>query len=100
MSDLIKPFDKAVDAFWQHDYISVDGHGINIALLVRTRDWVPLRAKWWRGKEVSVIGADVDGNFFLRHGDGSVRYWSHVSQSDKVVAKSVNEFVNLLSQEP
>jgi hypothetical protein len=100
MIDLVKSFDKAAGAFWQHDYISVDGRGINVALLVRTKDWVPLRAEWWNGKEVSVIGVDVDGNFFLRHCDGSVRYRNHASQSHKVVAKSVNEFANMLTRAP
>jgi len=34
-------------------------------------------AHWWRGKEVCIIGADLEGNFLLRHCDGTVRYWDH-----------------------
>jgi len=59
----------------------------------------PLIAKWWRGKSVTIIGVDVDGNFFLRHSDGSVRYWEHAKQSDTVVAKSVKEFVSGLRED-
>ncbi len=57
----------------------------------------PLIATWWRGKQATIIGADVDGNFFLRHCDGSVRYWEHSSKSETVVAKSVKEFTTALS---
>ena len=52
----------------------------------------PLIAKWWRGKQVTLVGVDVDGNFFLRHSDGSVRYWQHSENADITVAKSVREF--------
>jgi hypothetical protein len=58
-----------------------------------------LIAKWWRGKSVTIIGVDVDGNFFLRHCDGSVRYWEHSKQSDCVVAKSVKEFASRLRED-
>jgi hypothetical protein len=70
-----------------------EGRTITIALLLRDADVRPLDAPWWRGKEVCIIGADLDGNFFLRHCDGSVRYWDHRLQTDTVVAPSVSEFV-------
>jgi len=38
------------------------------------------------------MGADINGNFFLRHCDGSVRYWDHKKQTDEIVASSVVEF--------
>jgi hypothetical protein len=66
---------------------------MTIACLIRTADWRPLDAPWWRGKGVCIIGADLDGNFFLRHCDGSVRYWDHQVQADTVIAPSVREFV-------
>jgi hypothetical protein len=59
----------------------------------------PLRSKWWHGKDVSIIGVDVDGNFFLRHCDGSVRYWEHSKQADVIVAKSVKEFCSRLRED-
>jgi hypothetical protein len=59
----------------------------------------PLIATWWRGKSVTIIGVDVDGNFFLRHSDGSVRFWEHAKKSDIVVAKSVQEFVSRLRED-
>jgi hypothetical protein len=59
----------------------------------------PLIAEWWRGKEVSIIAADVDGNFFLGHCDGSVRFWEHSKRSDVVVAKSVKEFASGLRED-
>ncbi len=63
-----------------------------IACLVREEDWKPLKADWWKGKEVYLIGADLNGNFFLRHCDGSVRYWDHKLQADLVIAQSVRNF--------
>jgi len=70
-----------------------DGLVIELALLAREPDWRPLDASWWRGKEVCIIGADLDGNFILRHCDGSIRHWRHREQADVIVAKSVREFV-------
>ncbi len=48
-------------------------------------------------KEVCIIGADLSGNFLLRHCDGSVRYWDHQSQADVVLAPSIRDFVARLS---
>ena len=59
----------------------------------------PLIATWWRGKEATIIGADVDGNFFLRHCDGSVLYWEHSRKTAQIVAKSVKEFVTALRED-
>src|SRR6185369_2341975 len=67
-----------------------------IAALIRESDWRPLSASWWRGKEVSIIGVDISGNFFLRHCDGSVRYWDHSTQTDTVIAPSGHEFCRKL----
>jgi hypothetical protein len=44
-------------------------------------------------QQVSIIGVDLDGNFFLRHSGGAVLYWDHRLQTDTVVASSVREFV-------
>jgi hypothetical protein len=73
------------------------GRDIVIVCLIRESDWRPLKAPWWRGKEVYVIGADVDGNFLLRHSDGTVRYWHHQTQTDEVLARSVREFASALA---
>jgi len=73
------------------------GRDIVIVCLIREADWRPLKAPWWRGKEVYVIGADVDGNFLLRHSDGTVRYWHHQTQTDEVLARSVREFASVLA---
>ena len=70
---------------------------LTVVCLIREGDWRPLKAPWWRQKEAYVIGADVDGNFFLRHCDGSIRYWDHKTQSDSVIAASVQDFVRLLT---
>lgn len=90
------PIDRAIRHFPQRTF----RHGERtfvVACLVRTADWRPLEAPWWRGKSVCIIGADLDGNFFLRHSDGSVRHWDHRLQSDTVVAASVREFVAALT---
>lgn len=67
-----------------------------VACLIRGEDIRPLDAPWWRGKEAYLLGADLNGNFFLRHCDGSVRYWDHSLQKDEIIAKSVREFVSAL----
>ena len=59
----------------------------------------PLEAPWWRGKQVHILGADVDGNFFLNHCDGSIRYWEHAKQTDTIVAKSEKEFLAALRED-
>jgi hypothetical protein len=43
---------------------------------------------------VCVIGADLEGNFFLRHCDGTVRLWNHKAQADTVIAPSVRDFAS------
>jgi NAD(P)-dependent dehydrogenase (short-subunit alcohol dehydrogenase family) len=48
----------------------------------RTSQWRPLKAPWWNRKEACIIGADLNGNFPLRHCYESVRYWYHKGQAD------------------
>src|SRR5262245_32655519 len=94
MSNELDLMEKAIrDIGWRNTFRSGD-RVLRIACLVRQNDWRPLKADWWRGKEACVIGADLSGNFFLRHCDGSVRLWDHKSRSDSIVAPSVREFVS------
>lgn len=67
-----------------------------VTCLIRPEDTRPLHVPWWRGKEVHLIGVEESGNFFLRHSDGSVRYWDHSKQEDVVIANSVRDFVGAL----
>lgn len=90
-------FERTKAKFFWHPMVRLsDGRTVEIALLVRESDWRPLDAPWWKGKQVSLVGADMRGNFFLRHSDGSVRWWSHEDQRDLVVAKSVGEFAAMV----
>jgi hypothetical protein len=93
MSEKFDPFERALQ-LWAvlPSSVQVDGESHTLAFLIREKDWRPLSAPWWRGKEVYVIGGDVDGNFFLRHCDGTVRLWDHRKQSDTIIAKSVRDF--------
>lgn len=87
------PIDQAISRrMIPHGTFCVGDRVLSVAFLLRERDWRPLQASWWRGKEACIIGADLDGNFYLRHSDGSVRWWSHQRQADEVVAPSVKEF--------
>ena len=92
-------FDQAVDRVGLCRTLEIGDRRYEIACLVRTADWRPLKAPWWRGKEVYVIGADLDGNFFLRHCDGSIRHWDHRLQKDVIIAKSAREFASLIKNE-
>ena len=93
MSQDIESFDRALGRLYAQRIFRYKGRTMTIALLVREADWSPVLAPWWRGKEACIIGADLDGNFFLRHCDGSVRFWDHRLQADIVIAPSVREFV-------
>lgn len=93
MNDTTSAIDRAVKDLGVRRRFRHGPHDIVIASLVREADWRPLKAPWWRGKDVCVIGADIDGNFFLRHCDGSVRYWQHQHQADIILTRSVDEFV-------
>lgn len=58
------PFERAMVRLWPHRTFRHSERNMAIACLIRTADWRPLDAPWWRGKEVCIIGADLDGNFF------------------------------------
>ncbi|HEY3301380.1 MAG TPA: hypothetical protein VGJ90_11455 [Methylophilaceae bacterium] len=90
----INPIEDAIRNLGVKNLFKVDETNYKIAFLLHESDWHPLKADWWRGKQVCIIGADINGNFFLRHSDGSVRYWEHKSNSDKVISKSVKDFIN------
>lgn len=88
--------DRAVRQLGVRRTFRRDGRTITLACLIRDDDQRPLRASWWKGKEVTVIAVDLDGNFLLRHSGGSVRIWDHRAQAETVVAPSVREFVEAL----
>jgi hypothetical protein len=98
MTETIDLIDNAIERLWAKRTFWSGGRQIEIALLVRTADWRPLKAEWWRGKEVCVIGVDLNGNFLLRHCDGTVRYWDHQSSTERTVASSVKAFVAGISE--
>ena len=87
---------SALNILWAHNKVRVGDRDISIVILIPENESRPFSAAWWRGKEACIIGADEDGNFLLRHCDGSVRYWEHAKQSDTVLAKSVCEFVAMI----
>lgn len=94
-SDLME---KAVRELVWRNKIRCGERVLQIACLVRQNDRRPLKAEWWHGKEVCVIGADLNGNFFLKHCDGSVRLWDHSSKNDHIVARSVREFASMIEE--
>ena len=72
------------------NYVEFEGGSYQILAVMPKSP--PLEAYWWHGKQVHVIAVDVDGNLFLRHCDGSVRYWSHSEKKDIVAFRSLKEF--------
>ena len=89
--------EKAASQIGMKPILDLDGREIHVVAVL---GWSPpLIARWWRGKQVNIVAVDVDGNFFLRHGDGSVRYWEHAKKADSFVAKSVKEFVSKLRED-
>jgi len=97
---LSAPFEKAISRLWERRIFSLEDRDLVVACLVRPADWRPLKAPWWKKKEACIIGADLGGNFFLRHCDGSVRYWDHTAQADMKIAQSVREFLINLREGP
>lgn len=85
--------DKAADNLRANRRFRFKGKDLVVVHLVRSRDLRPLHVSWWKGKEVSFLGVESNGNFLLRHCDGSVRLWIHAEQSDHILAKSVSDFV-------
>jgi len=98
MTEQPDPMERAIQNIGWRRRIQIDDRVVLIACLLRHDDWRPLTADWWRGKEVCVIGADLDGNFFLRHCDGTVRLWDHKAQADKVIAPSVRDFASRITE--
>jgi hypothetical protein len=98
MSEQIDPFDKAIQQLWHSRNFRHGDRKIEIAVLIHAKDWRPLKADWWRGKEAYIIGVDLVGNFLLRHCDGSVRYWDHRSSTDTVIAPSVKAFASGITE--
>jgi hypothetical protein len=98
MSAQPDPMDKAIRQLGVYRTFRNAAREIQIACLIRAADWRPLKASWWQGKEACVIGADLKGNFLLRHCDGTVRYWDHGLQSDTVLSPSVREFVASIAE--
>lgn len=84
--------------FWRRYILLPDEKRVALALLLREEDWRPLDAPWWREKQASIIGADINGNFFLRHCDGTVRYWDHKAQTNIIVAPSIREFARQITE--
>ena len=76
--------------------ILLAGREIRVMFLLPDSLWRPLKAKWWKGKEASIIGGDEHGNYVLRCSDGSVRLWDHSKGKDEPVASSVRSFLELL----
>ena len=72
---------------------------IRLLFLLPESLWRPLKVSWWHGKEVSIIAGDEQGNYLLRHCDGSVRLWDHAHATDEVLASSVREFLAGLTRE-
>lgn len=100
MESSLDPIEKAVRRLRTPYAFPFGSRNLVIACLIREADWRPLEASWWRKKEACIIGADIDGNFFLRHCDGSVRYWEHKAQTDAMIARSVREFLSKLVETP
>jgi hypothetical protein len=98
MSEQLAPIEKAIGNLGWRNRVRYGERRLQIACLIRESDWRPIKAEWWQGKEACIIGADLDGNFFLRHCDGSVRLWDHNSRMDSVLAPSVRDFVSRIEE--
>jgi hypothetical protein len=60
--------------------------------------WRPLRIDWWRGKQVYLIGEDVDGNYIVRHCSGAVYYFDLNNKKSTEISNSVKDFLSKLTE--
>lgn len=67
---------------------------LRVVFLLPSTLWRPLRASWWTGKEACIIGGDEQGNYILRHCDGTVRLWDHARGKDELLTPSVRAFLS------
>jgi hypothetical protein len=88
--------DRAIAKLPHRRILAAEGRSFEVQSLLPVSSWRPLEAEWWSGKEVYVIGDDPHGNLFLRHCDGTVRFWDFTRGRDEVIAPSVRDFLSRL----
>lgn len=88
--------ERAIKRLWDKNLFPFHDGFLKIIHILPPFSSRPLRMSWWRGRDVSLIAIEENGNFFLRHCDGSVRYWIHADQRSEVVTASVKGFVRAL----
>lgn len=88
--------EKAIDNLGVKRLIRFQDYTFKLACLIRESDRRPLQAGWWRGKQVSLIAVDDDGNFFLRHPGGQIIYLDQLNKLEVIVAKSESDFLKML----
>lgn len=74
-------------------------NGVDIQIVLILDQSPPLEAYWHKGKQVHIIAVDVDGNFFLRHSSGAVKYWVHKTKTQEELCPSVQEFTLSLRED-
>ncbi len=73
-----------------------EGVTYTVAILVREEDQRPISAPWWRGKQASIVGVDIEGNFFIHHCSGKVSLRINATQEEIELSNSLGEFLNAL----
>lgn len=86
--------DKAINNLGLKRKYSYNGVNYVISFLVRDSDQRPLSAPWWKDKSATIIGADINGNFFIHHCNGKVLYWNHAEKNSVAIANSLKDFLN------
>lgn len=90
MPTVEEALEKAKAELWMKPMTEFNGRAYQVVAILPNSP--PLDADWWKGKQVHLRAVEVNGNFFLRHCDGSVRYWEHATQKEVVAFKSEREF--------
>ncbi|MCH9693466.1 MAG: hypothetical protein K0U72_03060 [Gammaproteobacteria bacterium] len=87
--------EKARKNLWYKNQFRLGDEVLTVLCLLPSSERRVIKADWWhgKGKQVSILAIEENGNFFLRHPSGEVLYWNHSEQKDIAVAKSVVEFV-------
>jgi len=79
--------------------ISFNNQELKLACLLREEDRRPFQADWWKGKQSSMVAADDNGHFYLRHSGGYIFKVDPVSKEEEIIAKNEREFLSMICED-
>jgi hypothetical protein len=88
--------DQAIARLHEKNIFKKGERELDVCSLLPESSWRPLKSPKWKGKEAYPIGADSNGNLYLRVCDGTVHLWNSETGQDEILSPSVREFISSL----